>query len=244
VKILHQFVIFGSIIYYPFARQFHTKSIRTSGRIGPHDSDVISVLVGCLLGDCYAKKSRALAPGTSFRFRQSTIHREYLFYLYEFLNKRGYCNSSLPREYRTTLVNVKTKVNKTYYGNEFDTFSFSSFNWLYDLFYFNGTKIISPEIENYFSPLSLAHLIMDDGGWTGYGVRIATNNFTVAEVELLQKILKNKFNLDSTVQLISNKGSKRTTEKYSLYIIKASVPELRELILPYVHSSMVYKLGL
>lgn len=34
------------------------------------------------------------------------------------------------------------------------------------------------------------------------GVRIAANSFTFTEVELLVKILKNKFNLDCTIQLL------------------------------------------
>lgn len=37
-----------SIFFYSNSRQFHTKT-RTSNRIGPHNLDVISVLVGCLL---------------------------------------------------------------------------------------------------------------------------------------------------------------------------------------------------
>jgi hypothetical protein len=32
--------------------------MRTSNRIGPHNSDVVSVLVGCLLGDAYAYQTK------------------------------------------------------------------------------------------------------------------------------------------------------------------------------------------
>jgi hypothetical protein len=46
-------------------------------RIGPHSKDVISVLVGCILGDAYA--SRRGTQGTRFAFRQSIKHKEYLF---------------------------------------------------------------------------------------------------------------------------------------------------------------------
>jgi len=38
------------------SRQFNTKII-TSNRVGPHNLDVISVLVGCLIGDAYYSKS-------------------------------------------------------------------------------------------------------------------------------------------------------------------------------------------
>ena len=49
------------------SRQFHTK-MKTSDRIGPHNLDVISVLVGCLMGDAYANQSKGKTIGTSFRF--------------------------------------------------------------------------------------------------------------------------------------------------------------------------------
>ena len=40
--------------------------MRTSDRIGPHDLDVVSVLVGCLLGDGYASQTKGKIVGTSF----------------------------------------------------------------------------------------------------------------------------------------------------------------------------------
>jgi hypothetical protein len=61
---------------------FHTK-IRAGKRIGPHHNDVISVIVSSLLGDCYANK-RSI-EGTRFSYRQSIVHKDYLFWLYFFL---------------------------------------------------------------------------------------------------------------------------------------------------------------
>ena len=90
--------------------------------------DVITVLLGCLLGDCYAVKSKAYFPGTSFRFKQSGIHKAYLFYLYEFSYKKGSGTNSGLREYKTILINAANNKPKTYYGYEFDLFTFSSLN--------------------------------------------------------------------------------------------------------------------
>jgi hypothetical protein len=39
------------------SRQFHTKK-KTLSRIGPHNLDVVSILVGCLLGDAYSSLSK------------------------------------------------------------------------------------------------------------------------------------------------------------------------------------------
>lgn len=227
-------------------RQFHTKT-KTVNRIGPHNLDVTSVLVGCLLGDAYAIKSN----GTKFRIKQSVRHKDYLFFLYDFFYQRGYCSNSGPREYKTILINSSlssgaTKTEKTYYGYEFDIFTFSSLNWLYDLFYVNHKKVISPQIHLYLNPLSIAFLLMDDGCWVSgsKSVRIATNCFERQEVELLRDIFFTKFNLDCTIQLLTKKGVKNPNDKHSLYIKVASLPLLRELVLPYMHSSMLYKLGL
>lgn len=225
------------------SRQYHTK-IKTSDRIGPHNKDVISVLVGCLLGDAYAYQTKGKIVGTSFRFKQSGRHKDYLFFLYNFFFERGYCTASGPREYKTILINILNK-SKTHYGYEFDLFTFSSLNWLYDLFYADGVKRIVPELINYLTPMSLAFLIMDDGGWVAgsKSVIISTSNFTLEEVELLAQIFKTKFGLDCTVQKLS-KTKNPSKDKYSLYIKVASLPRLKELVLPYMHPSMLYKLGL
>jgi ubiquinol-cytochrome c reductase cytochrome b subunit len=67
------------------------------------------------------------------------------------------------------------------------------------MFYHKGKKVFKLN-PIYLTPLALAIWIMDDGDWTKYGIRIATNYFELREVEFLIKVLKNKFNLDCTVQ--------------------------------------------
>jgi hypothetical protein len=79
---------------------------------------------------------------------------------------------------------------------------------------------------------------MDDGGWANNGVRIAVNSFTLKEIELLSDVLKSKYNLKNTIQNISKEN------QYSLYIKKQSFNNLRSIIGPYIHSSMLYKLDL
>ena len=86
--------------------------------------------------------------------------------------------------------------------------------------------------------LSRGGVSADDGGWAQPGVRIATNCFSIDEVKLLVKILKNKFNLDCTIQLLKASGN------HSIYIKSSSIPTLREILLPHIHPSMKYKLGL
>ena len=214
-------------------RFYHIVKIRAINRIGPHNEDVLSVIIGSLLGDGYANKRSG--EGIRICYRQSIIHKEYLFWLYNFFYSRGYTSNLQPRQYTRTIKNIP---EKKYYGFEFNTFTFRSLNWIHKLFYKNGKKIIPLNINEYLTPLALAVWIMDDGCWTHYGIRIATNSFQFKEIEILRKALKSKYNLETTIQKLSNKNL------YSLYIKKESVNDIRDLLLPYMHSSMLYKLGI
>lgn len=57
-------------------------------------------------------------------------------------------------------------------------------------------------------------------------------------------MFETKFGLNCTVQLLSKKGGNTPKDKYSIYVKVSSMPKLRELVLPYMHSKMLYKLGL
>jgi hypothetical protein len=68
----------------------------------------------------------------------------------------------------------------------FSTFTYSSFNWIYELFYINGIKVVPKCIEDYLTPLALAIWIMDDGGPAPKrGLIIATNSFNFEDVTFL-----------------------------------------------------------
>jgi len=214
-------------------RYYHISNLRSKNRIGPHNLDIISVIIGSLLGDAYANNRSG--EGVRIYYRQSIIHKEYLFWLYKFFYTRGYASNLPPREYSRT---IRSKPGKIYYGFEFNTFTFTSFNWIHKLFYKDGIKIIPFNIVEYLTPLALAVLIMDDGGWANNEIKIATNSFQLLEIELLSEVLKSKYNIETTIKNLSGKGL------YSLYIKKQSIKDIRDLLLPYMHPSMLYKLGI
>jgi hypothetical protein len=56
---------------------FILPNYKASFRIGPHNEDVISLLVGSLLGNGHAE--RLNNGGVRFKFRQKAVHKEYLF---------------------------------------------------------------------------------------------------------------------------------------------------------------------
>jgi hypothetical protein len=100
---------------------FHTRC-RAINRIGPHNKEVISLIFGLLLGDGYCHNRSG--EGVRICIRQSIKHKDYLFFLYKFFNERGYCTNLKPRQYTRTIKNI----NKIYYGFEFNTYTFTSFN--------------------------------------------------------------------------------------------------------------------
>ena len=103
---------------------FILPNFKASKRIGPHNYDVISVLVGSLLGGGQAERLKS--GGVRFRFRQQIKHTEYLFWLYDFFNKRGYCTDNLPV--------LSSQGKDKYQAYIFYTYGFTSLMWLYKLF--------------------------------------------------------------------------------------------------------------
>lgn len=210
--------------------QILIKRVAAKDRIGPHNKNVLDILFGSLLGDCHAE-FRNKGNGTRFCFYQESSHVAYLIWLHNLLAELGYCNTTLPET--KTRLGKKGIVRKII---RFKTWTYSSLNWVHELWYVNNIKVVPYNIGDYLSPLALAIWIMDDGSKVGSGLKFCTNSFTYLECLLLVKVLFNNFNLKSTIQ------SAGINEQYNIYIWKESMPLLREIVLPYVHPSMKYKI--
>jgi len=205
---------------------FILPNIRSNKRIGPHDREIYDFLFGTLLGDCHGERLKS--GGVRFRFKQSEKKKEYLFYLYDFLLKRGYVNKNLPSF-------IKDKFGNSYI---FSTYTYSNLLWFYKIFYKNKIKKV-PELEYlklFLSPLALAIWIQDDGTYHGSGLRIGTNSFNKDDCLLLIKVLKLKFDLNCTLH--------KNKDQFQIYIKKESMSKLILLVKEYFHYSMFYKLGI
>jgi ubiquinol-cytochrome c reductase cytochrome b subunit len=77
---------------------------------------------------------------------------------------------------------------------------------------------------------------MDVGGKVGQGLKLCTNSFSFSDCNFLVKVLFENFKLKASVH------SAGFENQYLIYIWKESMPLLREIVLPYVHPSMKYKL--
>lgn len=125
--------------------------------------------------------------------------------------------------------NRTDKIYQTWRGN---SKAHKLFNEVYNLLYPNKIKTITQEyLDKINHPIALAYWFMDDGSECG---TIATNCFSLEEVELLINWLKTKWNIISTKQ--------KNKENYVLHISQKSRLDFERLIFPYIVPSMYYKL--
>jgi hypothetical protein len=221
-------------IKYINKRCFYSACLRANQRIGPHSEEVISTLVGNLLGDVWGEKR-----GNSVRFHLHVSSRnvDYLNWLQKFYAERGYCSPKKPKINRQ--IGPKGRI---YFSKKIRTWSFSSFQWLYDLFYgiCSDTgkikKRIPETIESLLTPKALAVWIMDDGGASSAGVTIATHHLEKHQVIKLKQALKNRYGLESTLH------SKKNQTQWVLYFPKSQCDRLLTLVEPYIVPTMKYKL--
>lgn len=216
---------------------FSSPRINSFKRIGPHNYDILSIIIGSLLGDGSMEKSK---DGSRFVFYQAKVNVEYLLWLHEVISKLGYANTKIPRLYsRKGSPLVKLKEGEILYYCRFRTFTFSSFDWIYNSFYPSGTRKVVPDlIESYLSPMALAIWMMDDGfSYKNKGFKFSTNSFTLKEIKFLASVLKTKFNLNSTIH------KSGLNNQYNLYIPKSNLKDLIKIVKPHFHPTMIYKIN-
>lgn len=90
-----------------------------------------------------------------------------------------------------------------------------------------------------FTDISLAFFIMGDGYWDNDSktILICTESFTLDEVQFIIEILRKNFNLIATLKKRGVNYRLRFSSKEN------NLNLLRSLVLPHMHSQMLYKLG-
>ncbi len=195
-----------------------------------------SLIIGHMLGDGHLRKRRGKKTYPQLMIEQSIIHKKYVYWLKEEL-KNWLFNIDKP----ITTNRKKNKNGKTYHSLSFQTICHPVFNEIYEDFYKKGKKVLGIKtLKKYFTLLSLAVWIMDDGSLTGNCKRIiiATNNFSFNEVKLLKDFLQERFELKSWI-------TRRTTTRevtFELAFDKKSSIKISEMLQELVIDSMKYKL--
>ena len=168
---------------------------------------------------------------TRIVFRQGSTNAEYFLHLYTLFQTFV---ATPPRI--STLTDKIT--GKTRYNLSFTTLALPCFNYLYENFYVKGKKIVPSNIDSYLTSIGLAYWLIDDGGFTGSGLKLYTNAFSEDELNLLIKALEKNFSIKASIHKSSIDNQK------TLYISKSQLPLVIALVKDYMHPSMMYKLNI
>jgi ubiquinol-cytochrome c reductase cytochrome b subunit len=222
---------------------FNKSRIRAIYRIGPHNRDALSVLICGMLGDWWADVIKG-QQGDSVRFNieQSISHSAYIHHLtYLFLNW-GYTSYVIPKLVKKSESeeDKRSNISMGRYNYRLTLFTYSNLMWVYNSFYEkNNGRIIKKVpiwIEDYITPIGLAHWIMQEGSRENkQGVNITTHSFTKEECQFLSYILSKKYKLKSTVIKTGY------PHQWRISIWKESMPTLVSIVKPYIIDEMKYK---
>jgi len=196
------------------------------------------MLIGVLLGDAHIRIRRTGLNKAFISFEQSIKKSEYLNYLY--LTKEGglpLMEDSIKEYIRED--NRFNNINKSLY---FRTQSLEELKPLADLFLNEeGKKIIPSNIGDHLTDRSLAFWIMDDGQQVKRGgLTLCTDSYK-SEEEILRKVLKDNFNLNSRIH---NKKSSNNESVYErIYLSKQTFEEFKPSLIPHMHETMLYKIN-
>lgn len=185
-------------------------------------------LIGALLGDGWLER-KSDTSNVRFRYEQSGKHSERFFFLYYFFV--FFCFG-----FATIRERLDKRNGATYITHHFSTRSLPFFVPFYLMFYPEGKKVIPVNIQFYLTPIAFAQLIMDDGSWAKHGLIIQTNGFLPSDVEILISAINNNFNLNCYMRFERNQPV--------IYVPAKNINTLKKVVLPYMHSSTHYKLGI
>ena len=104
----------------------------------------------------------------------------------------------------------------------------------------DNIKIMPRNLDNYITPLTLATLFLSSIGLSKKTTlykkaRLAMSLVSVDDLKYLSFVLKNKYNLETTINFYNNSGS--------LYIRKSSTYAFTRIIKPHLLPSQYYLLG-
>ena len=202
----------------------------------PSKGQKIGIIVGMLMGDASIVKKypRTLVLSTGSK------DREYFDFKCRILQSLGFKMNKV-RELHTRLKN-----GKEYLGYIVD-FTDDQFEWFYQKYYGGGKRHINPLLLRHLNMPGLAIWYMDDGnlinkkgvmykGHTENKVFLLnTQAFSYVENEILCKWFKKKFGWDDI-------RIHRDKQYFKLYFPAKYAKPFFNMIRPYTHKSMEYKL--
>src|SRR3989344_3499145 len=175
----------------------------------------VQILVGCLLGDGYLTKLG--------KIQIEQANKGYIDWKYQELASISYPNP--PKEVMR-FEKIDNRVTKS-----FRFWTRQYFRIWRGNFYNGKQKIFPKDLANFISPLSIAVWYMDDGSYSKFDCILSTESFDLEGRNQLITVLKS-FGIDAIPR-------GKTTK---IRIRSSSFKKFFELIRPYIHESMKYKL--
>lgn len=190
------------------------------------------VIVGIVLGDARLEKAKVKGR---LRFEQSDIRTDFFFHVWKYF---VFHSSNTPK-LRERFDKRTKKVYKTWH---FTTSTSAYFTYYYDMFYTDISKvgykkkIVPINIKELLTPRALAFWIMCDGYKYNAGVALATNSFSISDIELLLNSLNENFGF--SCRIIKDHGAP------SILIPKIDLVRFQILVIPYMLPTLLYKIHL
>lgn len=185
------------------------------------------IIFGSLLGDGKLEMPPR-GVNARFGFIQAEFQKDYFINV---SNSLSAISSGKYREYSY----LDKRTGKTYKSLNFWSRALPMLNEFYHNFYIGKVKIVPLDLS-LLTPLALAHWVMQDGArGTSKGLYLCTDSFTHADVQRLTQYLIDKYNLKCSIH--------KAGRNHRIYILAKSVERVKDLILPFMHRSMLYKLG-
>ncbi|MDI6809763.1 MAG: LAGLIDADG endonuclease [Candidatus Eisenbacteria bacterium] len=180
-------------------------------------------LIGLLLGDAHLETQNG---GGTYRLEVEYGIRQNLYvdHLYD-----------LFREW--VLTRPRHKRDDSHNNLWFQTVSHRAFRFYAHQFYVERKKRVPRLIHRFLTPRGLAYWFMDDASLKSReskGVLFNTQGFLKADVERLTDLLVRRFDIKATLRA--------QREGWQVYVSGKSFERFRELVEPFVLSSMRYKL--
>lgn len=235
-------VVWGTNLISTVGVRFTTKQLGMV-QLAPYQ---FSVIVGLILSDGWLTFASKTNKNARVGFKQSVDSGAYVLFVFNLLSH--YC-SSYPKlttsiryakslRDKEGLIRATPRSGKQLYGLQFFTRSMPCITDLYFLFYPNGVKIVPHNIYELLTPIALAHVVMGDGSAQRNGLVICTNSYSVQDVIRFMNVLIIRYRLECTIHI------KKQNQKieYMIYIRQNSMALLLNIVSPYMHHSMFYRI--
>jgi len=193
-----------------------------------------SVILGLLLSDgwtIYSSSTRKSGVDESklnarLGFKQSL---DKFYYFFSVFNDLAHYCSSFP------YLNTGKRNNTITYALVFQTRALPCLTKYHQLFYVNGKKIVPKDIYNLLDPVVLTHWICGDGVAKTGGLGLCTDSYSIEEVVKLVNVLIIRYRFICKIREIRK-------NQYRIFISEKSLGSLRNIVLPYIDKSMLYKI--